>query len=233
MGPLAVRPDRQGSGLGKTVVRTATDWLIEQGVTTLGLETMPRTVENVGFYARLGFVPGHLTVTMTNDFRTRGHPGPRLLSECDAGAKAAALGAARALVEQLSPGLDYSREILLTAELGLGDVSLVEGEAGLEAVVLWHSAPLAEGRPTDELRVLKLAARDGAAFEAAVTATEAAAAQRRIRRVSIRCQTAYGDAFRRLVARGYRVRWTDLRMTSDGYPERPAVGGVMFSNWEI
>jgi len=49
MGPLAVRPDRQGTGVGKTVVRTAADWLIDRGVVTLGLETMPRTPENIGF----------------------------------------------------------------------------------------------------------------------------------------------------------------------------------------
>src|SRR5207249_6144905 len=48
MGPVAVRPDRQGAGVGKTIVRTALDWLLEQDVATLGLETMPRTVENIG-----------------------------------------------------------------------------------------------------------------------------------------------------------------------------------------
>src|SRR6266702_2922095 len=168
MGPLAVRPDRQGGGVGKTIVRTATDWLLEQGVSTLGLETMPRTVENIGFYARLGFSPGHLTVTLTNDIATRG-----------------------------------------------------------------HSAPLAEGRPRDEVRVLKLAAADERAFDAGVAATEAAAARAGIRRVAIRCQTRYAEAFRRLVARGYRVRWTDLRMTYDGYPEPQPANGVLFSNWEI
>ena len=67
MGPLAVRPDRQGTGVGKAVVRAATEWLIARGVTTLGLETMPRTPENIGFYARLGFAPGYLTVTLTNE----------------------------------------------------------------------------------------------------------------------------------------------------------------------
>src|SRR5437016_1222953 len=76
MGPLAVRPDRQGGGVGKTIVRTAVDWLLEQRVATLGLETMPRTVENIGFYARLGFSPAYLTVTMTNDIATRGHAAP-------------------------------------------------------------------------------------------------------------------------------------------------------------
>src|SRR5947209_756274 len=149
MGPLAVRPDRQGAGVGKTIVRTALDWLLEQDVATLGLETMPRTVENIGFYARLGFFPGHLTVTLTNDIVTRGHQSPVLLSQ-----------------------------------------------------------------------------RKSAA-------TEAAAARAGIRRVAVRCQTRFDDAFRRLVARGYRVRWTDLRMTYEGYPEPHPGRGVLFSNWEI
>jgi GNAT superfamily N-acetyltransferase len=233
MGPLAVRPDRQGAGIGKMVVRTAADWLLEQGVTTLGLETMPRTVENIGFYARLGFSPGHLTVTVTNDIATRGHAAPALLSHRKGPAAEPVLAAARRLVAALAAGYDFTREILLTAELGLGDTSLVEGDDGLAAFVLWHSAPLAEGRPKDELRVLKLAARDGRAFEAAIAATEAAAARAGIRRVAIRCQTRCGEAFRQLIARGYRVRWTDLRMTLDGYSEPDAGRGVLFSNWEI
>jgi len=233
MGPLAVRPDRQGAGLGKTIVRTAVDWLLEQEVATLGLETMPRTVENIGFYARLGFLPGHLTVTMTNDIATRGHPAPALLSQRKSGAGGQALEAARDLATALAPGYDFTREILLTAELGLGDTSLVDGDDGLDALVLWHTAPLAEGRPKDEVRVLKLAARDARAFDAAIAATEAAAARVGIRRVALRCQTRSEDAFRRLVARGYRVRWTDLRMTYEGYSEPHPDGGVLFSNWEI
>jgi GNAT superfamily N-acetyltransferase len=233
MGPLAVRPDRQGSGLGKTVVQTATDWLLEQGVGTLGLETMPRTVENIGFYARLGFSPGHLTVTLTNDIATRGHPAPILLSQRKGAAGEAALSAGHRLVTALAPGYDFTREIRLTLELGLGDASLVDGEDGLRALVLWHSAALAEGRPRDEVRVLKLAAADERAFDAGVAATEAAAARAGIRRVAIRCQTRYADAFRRLVAHGYRVRWTDLRMTYEGHPEPHPTRGVLFSNWEI
>jgi GNAT superfamily N-acetyltransferase len=237
MGPLAVRPDRQGAGTGKTVVQTAADWLIAQGVTTLGLETMPRTVDNIGFYSRLGFVPGYLTVTMTRDLSGRGHGSPTLLSTRRAAAGDESLAAAQRLVDSLASGYDFTREIQLTAELGLGDTVLVEGREGaeLDAVVLWHAVPLAEGRPRDELRVLKLAARDSGAFEAALTATEAAAARAGIRRVSFRCQTAYEDAYRRLITRGYRVRWTDLRMTAEGYPERrpDEAAGVLFSNWEI
>ena len=233
MGPLAVRPDRQGGGVGKTIVRTATDWLLEQGVSTLGLETMPRTVENIGFYARLGFSPGHLTVTLTNDIATRGHSAPVLLSQRKGAAVEDGLAAARRLVSSLAPGYDFTREIRLTLELGLGDTSLVDGDDGLRALVLWHSAALAEGRPRDEVRVLKLAAADERAFDAGVAATEAAAARAGIRRVAIRCQTRYAEAFRRLVARGYRVRWTDLRMTYEGHAEPQSRAGALFSNWEI
>ena len=147
--------------------------------------------------------------------------------------KDATIAAARGLVDDLIGGVDYSREILLTAELGLGDTSLVEGTNGLDAMALWHSAPLADSRTRDEVRVLKLAARTDATFEAAIAAVEAAAAKAGIRRIAIRCQSRYGEAFRRLIARGYRVRWTDLRMTYEGYPERHAAEGVLFSNWEI
>src|SRR5713226_1977221 len=233
MGPLAVRPDRQGTGVGKTVVRTAADWLIDRGVTTLGLETMPRTPENIGFYARLGFTPGFLTVTLTNEIATRGHPAPVLLSKRAAEDKETTLAAARCLVDDLVPGVDFAREIMLTAELGLGDTSLVEGDTGLDAMAVWHSAPLADSRTRDEVRVLKLAARGDTAFDAAVGAVEAAAAKAGIRRIAVRCQSRYNEAFRRLIARGYRVRWTDLRMTYEGYPERHAAHGILFSNWEI
>lgn len=233
MGPLAVRPDRQGTGIGKSIVRTAADWLIERGITTLGLETMPRTPENIGFYSRLGFTPGFLTITLTNEIATRGQPAPVLLSRRAGAERDAALEATRRLVTDLMPGIDFSREILLTAELGLGDTSLVEGDGGLDALALWHSAPLADSRTRDEVRVLKLAARDDGAFDACIAAVEAAAARSGIRRIAVRCQSRYDDAFQRLIARGYRVRWTDLRMTFEGYPEQHAARGVVFSNWEI
>jgi hypothetical protein len=52
--------------------------------------------------------------------------------------------------------------------------------------------------------------------------------------VAIRVQGQYSDVYRRLIARGARVRWTDLRMSLHEYAEsRPANGGIVLSNWEI
>src|SRR5574338_592763 len=67
MGPLAVRSEYQGGGAGKEIVTRGIEWLRESGASVIGLETMPRTMDNIGFYSRLGFVPGRLTLTMTLD----------------------------------------------------------------------------------------------------------------------------------------------------------------------
>src|SRR5215212_5747083 len=145
MGPLAVRPDRQGEGLGSTMVRLGIDWLKAQGARTIGLETMPRTVENIGFYSRMGLVPGPLTVTLVHDVPRRISAAPELLS---------------AAGHQLSQRLEECRR--LTGEL-LG-------------FALWHSAPLAAGRAKDEVRVLKLVARNLGAFDRLLDALHGTAA---------------------------------------------------------
>ena len=232
MGPLAVRPDRQGERLGSAMVQGGIDWLKSQGATTIGLETMPRTVDNIGFYSRLALRPGHLTVTLVRETGRRIGALPERLGDASGGFEAR-LDECRALADGLQPGVDFTRELALTHELALGDTTLVRRGRRLAAFALWHSAPLAAGRPRDEVRMLKLAAEDLDAFTELVDAVQAAAESERLRRVSIRCQSAFGDAYGQLVRDGFRVHWTDLRMTLDGYPEPPTRAGVVMSNWEI
>ena len=229
MGPLAVRPDLQGHGLGSTMVRQGINWLREEGAKVIGLETMPRTVENIGFYSRLGLVPGPLTITLVHETASKRGKGERLGDGAEAQRQ---VEECRALTDGIQPGVDYSRELLITRELSLGDTSLVRRNGMLAGFALWHSAPLAAGRPRDELRVLKLVATDLEVLQALMDDVEAAAAREQVRRVAIRCQTRYRDVYRALMQRGYRVHWTDLRMTLHDAPEMEGPGIVM-SNWEI
>ena len=231
MGPLAVRPDRQGEGLGSTMVRLGIDWLKGQGARTIGLETMPRTVENIGFYSRIGLVPGPLTVTLVHDVPRRAGRPPELLSA--AGQQLARrLEECRQLTDQLAPGVDFTREITLTRDLGIGDTTMVRNGSELVGFALWHSTPLAAGRAKDEVRVLKLVAASFGAFEQLLDALHGTAAAERVARLAIRCQTEFADAYLRLIAAGYRVHWTDLRMLLRGFPAGPH-HGVVLSNWEI
>jgi len=232
MGPLAVRPDRQGERLGSAMVQGGIEWLKSEGATTIGLETMPRTVDNIGFYSRLGLLPGHLTVTLVREAGRRIGGQPERLGD-DAGSVDARLDECRALTARLQPGVDFTRELALTHELSLGDTTIVRRAGRVAAFALWHSAPLAAGRPRDEVRLLKLAAEDLEAFTELVDAVQAAAETERLRRVSIRCQAAFGDAYAQLIRDGFRVHWTDLRMTLAGYREAVTRAGVVMSNWEI
>jgi GNAT superfamily N-acetyltransferase len=233
MGPLAVHPDYQSQGVGKMIVSSGVEWLKKAGAKVIGLETMPRTMDNVGFYSSLGFTPGHLTVTVTLEAARAGIQATAM-SSLNPHERELALRQCRALVEQLASGYDYTREIVLTAQHQLGDTLFVrKGNEALSFAVC-HSVPLVEGRVTDEMRVLKMVARSEADFDQLVTQLCAHARVKSARRVAIRVQGQYGDIYRRLVARGARVRWTDLRMSLHEYAEsRPANGGIVLSNWEI
>jgi GNAT superfamily N-acetyltransferase len=232
MGPLAVRPERQSEGLGKRIVQAGVDWLKEEGASTIGLETMPRTVENIGFYSRLDFAPGYLTITVVRDVARRQRPPGQLLSSLGV-RRAAVIEDCRRLAGELARGVDYTREIDLTARLGIGDTSIVTREGQVSGYALWHSAPLAEARPRDELRVLKVVAQDLDAFEQLLMDVQARCHANRMRRISLRCQSQYVGAYRMVLDHGFHTHWTDLRMTLHSHGEIHPETGVLFSNWEI
>ncbi|NOT08719.1 MAG: GNAT family N-acetyltransferase [Gemmatimonadales bacterium] len=231
MGPLAVRPDHQGRGMGQTIVREGIRRLEGAGARVIGLETMPRTIDNIGFYSRLGFRPGHLTLSVVKEggFDTSAI-GYSLLAE----GRTEGVREVQELTDRLTRGLDFTREITLTLDHKLGDTTLVRQGGELVGWALWHTAPLAEGRDHGELRVLKLVAKNLGVFSDLVRAVEGDARREHVRRLSIRCQTGFRDAYGLLMASGYAVHWTDLRMTLEGKHESPPVGGgIVFSNWEI
>jgi GNAT superfamily N-acetyltransferase len=232
MGPLAVRSEFQGAGIGKEIVTRGIDWLKEQGAAVIGLETMPRTMDNIGFYSRLGFLPGRLTLTVTVDAAAADRPA-LLLGRLAARDKENTLEECAALLGRLTPGYDYTREILLTDERSLGDTLLIRASNEITGFALCHTTPLVEGRAREELRVLKLVLADESVFEGAVRALCDFARRSGTRRVAFRLQGEYTRIYQQLVALGGRVRWTDLRMVLDGYPEVRPEQGVVLSNWEI
>jgi GNAT superfamily N-acetyltransferase len=232
MGPLAVRPDTQGGGVGKEIVRGGVEWLRARGCRVIGLETMPRTMDNIGFYARLGFEPGRLTYTLTLD-AAPAERAPLLLGRLAPRDKAAVVDECRRLVSDLLPGYDFSREITLTDELSLGDTVVLHDGPDLAGFALCHTVPLVEGRVREELRVLKLVLRREADFATIAGQLRDFARRSGTRRVAFRIQGEYTAVFARLIEMGARVRWTDLRMALVGHGERRPEGGVVLSNWEI
>jgi GNAT superfamily N-acetyltransferase len=232
MGPLAVRTEFQGNGTGKEIVTRGIDWLKAEGATTIGLETMPRTMDNIGFYSRLGFMPGRLTVTTTLE-APQGDSAVQVLGRLSPQARDDAIAECHALVHELIPGYDYSREIRLTHELSLGDTILLSHGGRIVGYALAHTAPLVEGRAREELRVLKLVLDDEAGFPALLKAIGEFARRNGTRRIAIRVQGEFSSVYQRLIALGGHVRWTDLRMSLAEFAEARPRRGLVFSNWEI
>jgi GNAT superfamily N-acetyltransferase len=232
MGPLAVRPDAQSQGLGKAVVRAGVDWLRERGARVIGLETMPRTMDNIGFYSALGFNPGRLTITVTIDAAPAAE-APVLVGRLTSHERAAAVAACRDLADAQIAGYDFTREIEITDDLSLGDTVLLRERGEVAAFALCHTVPLVEGRTRDELRVLKMVLTRDDQLGPMAAALADYARRSGSRRVAFRVQGEYGGVYRRLIAMGGRVRWTDLRMIVEGTEEPRARTGVVLSNWEI
>lgn len=232
MGPLAVRPDWQGSDVGKEVVRSGTRLLATRNARVIGLETMPRTMDNIGFYSRLGFVPGRLTITLTIEAQEAARKA-RTLSSLSPAVREDVMVAARSLANAQIPGYDFTREMRLTQELGVGDTLLLENAGRIVGFAVFHVAPLVDGRAREELRVLKLVLDDESNIESLVEGLADVARRHGTRRVAIRMQGEYLEAYRRLISLGARVRWTDLRMYVSGFEEVRASGGIVLSNWEI
>lgn len=232
MGPLAVRPDAQGAGLGKEIVRSGIDWLIAAQALTIGLETMPRTMDNIGFYSSLGFAPGKLTVTVTIDAASASE-APTAFGRLSAKDKESVLVECCALSQSVQPACDFTREIAITDALGLGETILFREAGKITGFALCHTVPLVEGRAREETRVLKLVLARQSDLAGAVSTLADFARRGGTRRVAFRVQTEYVDAYQQLLAMGGRVRWTDLRMSLTEYPEGKARNGLLWSNWEI
>jgi hypothetical protein len=193
---------------------------------------MPRTMDNIGFYSRLGFSPGRLTITTTLEAALSDTP-PRLLGRLGGVARDDALAECRALVQRLLPGYDYTREISLTQELALGDTVLLYDGDAIVGFALAHTAPLVEGRAREELRVLKLVLADENRFGELVHGIADFARRSGTRRISLRLQGEFLSTYHRAIALGGHVRWTDLRMSLADYDERRPREGLVLSNWEI
>ena len=236
MGPLAVRPDRQGEGLGSTMVRRASIGSGARAPRPSGWRPCRGRWTTSASTAGSGLVPG----------APHGHAGPRraapvaaagaaeLLSAAGpavgrGGSRSAASSPTRCCRAWTSPGSSRS-----PASSAIGDTTLVRDGDELIGFALWHSTPLAAGRPKDELRVLKLVARGSPGLRPA--ARRAARPRPPPSGSGGSPSAARPSSWRPTCgwsSRGYRVHWTDLRMLLPGQPPRPARDGIVMSNWEI
>ena len=221
-GPLSVDPGLWDRGLGGRLLRPVLEAFATWNVRQAGLFTFADSAKHLGLYQKHGFWPGSLTA-VTAKATSPTAPGPyALVSNEPDTRQAAVLDEIRTLTDQVFAGLDLGREIGAVDEQGIGDTVLVRRDGILEAMAVCHRGEGSEAG-SDTCYVKFAAVRPGAdapgRFERLLDACEAYAAESGVGRLVAGVNTGRLDAYRRLLARGYRTQTIGVSMWL--HPERP------------
>jgi ribosomal protein S18 acetylase RimI-like enzyme len=240
IGPVSIIPAHQGKRLGQEIMRAAIHASQKAGASVIGLETMPRNYRNLGFYSQLGFKPGRLTIDLIKRVPpVAGEALPpkyeaRFYSQLEAAERTSLAAQIDRLARRIDPHLAISGEIELADRFKYGDALCVwEGE-NLMACVLGHTEPYSDDEAVRYLKIMTLliAPGDSNLLSLVVPLLFDWAGRKNLDTVSIRTPTRYYRAYRALLALGFRVFHSELRMTLKGYHEQADPREFYLSKWE-
>jgi GNAT superfamily N-acetyltransferase len=222
-GPLTVRPEYWGRGIGSALMEPIIDLFAQWQVRQAGLFTFPQSPMHIGLYQKFGFWPQQLTPVLEKTIAPGAATNAPLtyatLAEPD---RASAIDACRALTEAVYPGLDLSHEIEATYAQALGDTLLLEETGGLAGFAVCHLGAGEAGSGTcfAKFAAVQPGASAAARFEQLLDGCEALAAASGLGRVVAGVNTARYHAYRHLLDRGYRA-WLEgvlmQRPNNSGY----------------
>jgi predicted N-acetyltransferase YhbS len=248
IGPVAVLPPAQGLGLGRSLVESAARALRREGAQTIGLETMPRSYRNLQFYSRLGMRFSGMTLDLS---RVGSGEGAAVRERRDRGVVVESLGPGigpgheeilaevRAVSERIAPGLDYTGEVLKTGEHGLGGTLIARSDRTPVGLAILHTVPYAEEEVPGTIRVNTLLAAPlpgsddpRTVLEGLLDAVEERQKETKGGALTVRVPARCPAALDALLARGFFITHSDIRLTFAGEPERDRGDVLHLSKWE-
>ncbi|MEE8353264.1 MAG: hypothetical protein V3S10_02310 [Dehalococcoidales bacterium] len=150
------------------------------------------------------------------------------------GGRAGCLDDCRNLTDGVLEGLDLSREIRAVAAQGLGETLLLRDGSRLVGLAVCHVGAGSEaGSGTCYVKFAAAAASDGAAetFERLIDACEGYAAERGLPRLLAGVNTAREDAYRRMLARGFRTEIQGVVMQRPNEPAYNRPDRYILDDW--
>ena len=234
-GPITVHPGLQESGIGRTMLDKTMVQFERWGTRHVGLFTFAHSAKHVSLYQKYGFYARFLTAIMSAPVAPRPQAAGWLrfgaLSEAQ---KNEALRSCREVTESLYPGLDLTEEIRITQAQGVGDTVLIEGPKGIAAFAICHYGPHSEAG-ADHCFIKFGAARVGASAEPdylrLLDACAALAAAVGMPNLLAGANMARDEAYRHLVARGFRTQIQGVSMHKDNDPGYCRPGAYIIDDW--
>lgn len=220
-GPLSVRPDLWDRGIAARLMGPIIELFDRWRVRQSALFTFPQSPKHIALYQKFGFWPQHLTPLLEKPSGAAIDAGHHFtFASVTEGERDAILSACRELTDGIYDGLDVSHEIYATDRQGLGDTVLLSDGSELEGFAVCHLGAGEAGGGTCFIKFA--AARPGATaperFERLLDACEQLAAERGLARIVAGVSTARHDAYRRMLARGYRAWLEGVAMQRPNEP---------------
>jgi L-amino acid N-acyltransferase YncA len=213
-GPLTVLPEFWDRGVARALLAPTVARFDELGVREAALFTFSHSPKHISLYQKCGFWPGSLTALLAAAAESSPVES-RFFSELSAADQARVLGECRALTGAIYPGLDVSLEIEAIAGQRLGETVLLRGPEGLEAFACCHCGSGTEAGK-DSVYIKFAAVRPGPAaaqgLDSLLAAVRDLAARRQLARVATGVSLARREAYRHLLARGFRINAVGVSM---------------------
>jgi GNAT superfamily N-acetyltransferase len=239
-GPLAVVPERHHLGLGKQLLAACIDYLKRSGCTTIGLETNPRSSRNLGFYGKFGFIPAALSVDMIKAVPTatvslQNHPHQTFyyskLSKDDKSEFRLHVGN---LMQLLGLATDYSNLIDAVDSYKVGETLLFIRKNTPVGFAVMQTRPSLAEEQNEFLRMIAFAAHPQTPdpyIPYFLADLMAFAQTTSLDRILLRVPVYSSRLYKLLPANQYRVVGSDLRMTLEGFAEKPDIASLHINRW--
>lgn len=164
-GPFGVHPEYQGKGIGKALINHTIKILKEDyKVSTIGLNTMPESSYNVGFYMNMGFSPLKLTLSLKKDLDDlTSLPASNFYSVNEANINdennySNLKNSLKTLSDKAFKNLDLTSELHLIKNKGFGTVFELKANGNIHGIAICYTKSIREN--TSKNLQIKLAIID-------------------------------------------------------------------------
>lgn len=234
-GPLTIRPDFWGRGVGKRLMEPVMGLFGKWGTRHAGLFTFAHSQKHVGLYQKFGFWPRFLTAIMSKPVEPkRGAPRWTTFSEVPTGERDALLSACRELTDAIFEGLDVGHEIRAIITQELGETILLWDDGRLVGVAACHTGPGTEAG-SDVCYIKFGAVRPGLTaerdFGRLINACEEMASARNLSRLAAGVNTARHEAYRQMLALGFSTGIQGVAMSRPNEAGYNRSGVYLIDDW--
>jgi ribosomal protein S18 acetylase RimI-like enzyme len=225
VGPIAVLTHYQNQDIGQQLLTACQGFFDENRATLQGVATYPYSPKHLVLYQKFGYRPrGLVAITSKHlDRREIVHAtkgprpgvGVRRYSSLEEAKKKPAMLKFRRITNSIWRGMDVGKEVEIVDGLALGDTLLLEKGRELIGFAIVHMPPNSEApHGAAYIKFLAIDSRHKRPehLQALLAAAEEMAAAAQLAQVVTPVYTYYWTAYQTLLARGYHVDFTMVRM---------------------